>query len=550
MYRKFFDIEENPFSNTPDPRYIFMSQRHREALAHMGYGAEGDSGFVLLSGEVGTGKTTVCRYLAENLPDHIDLALCINPHVTGIELFDTMCRELGVTVSASIPGLADYTRALNTHLLEQYAKGRRAVLVIDEAQSLSFEVLEQVRMLTNLETTHNKLLQIILIGQPELKEVLAQPHLKQLSQRITARYHLTPMTRNETRGYVAHRVRIGGLRTGTFDRAAVDTIHDRANGIPRLINSIAERCLLGAYAKDVKIVTSSLAVKAADEVLGENQGSNPVKPTPSNWRSTVLASVLGILIAAVVLYTPQGQNLITKVTQSNLAQRVKTEIRGEVAIPTAAALIFQTTGGYVTSQGASLDAISNRWMGVVSADAAINSCLKAKRAGLACVKETGDWDLLRRLNRPAVLALTSPEGARRHISLLALDGDVASWQIAGQPHRTPIQDLSNYWDNTFTVLWQPPQDYERAIQRGMVGDDVVWLRELLDRALASDTSQSAYPAFYDDELLGKVNQFKQSHGLAANGLITPLTILLLDELAGSGNHPTLSGGSIADTGAQ
>lgn len=269
MFREYFGIKENPFSNTPDPNYLFMSDRHQEALAHLQYGVQGSSGFVLLTGEVGTGKTTLCRCLVERLPDHIDLALCLNPSLNEAELLATICDELGIDVSEARPdSLKDHMDALNSHLLDGHARGRRAVLIIDEAQNLGRPLLERVRLLTNLETSTTKLLQVILIGQPELRETLGRGDMRQLSQRITARYHLDPMSREETDNYIRHRLQVGGLDAGLIAPGALTEIYARSGGIPRLINAICERSLLGAYAGGKTSIDESLARTAAHEVLG------------------------------------------------------------------------------------------------------------------------------------------------------------------------------------------------------------------------------------------------------------------------------------------
>jgi len=301
MYHDFFGITENPFSNTPDSKYLFMSPRHKEALAHLIYGIEGGSGFVLLTGEVGTGKTTLCRYLSENLPENVEIALCINPRLSEIELLASICDDFGIKTENSVNTFKSLTDSINTYLLDLYGRGRRAVLIIDEAQNLRFEMLEQVRLLTNLETTHNKLLQIILIGQTELKEFLDQPRLRQLSQRITARYHLDPMDENDTKQYIAHRLQVGGLVPRIFSPAAVTEICKQSRGIPRLINSISDRCLLGAYAKGTQHVNRRLAQEAAREVLGGNT-SDGHRLTASVLSGLIVGLFTIVLLAANPVY--------------------------------------------------------------------------------------------------------------------------------------------------------------------------------------------------------------------------------------------------------
>src|SRR5919201_4070009 len=236
MYLGHFGLKEPPFSITPDPRYLYMTERHREALAHLLYGIGQGGGFVQLTGEVGTGKTTLCRCLLEQVPPEVDVALLFNPKLTSFELLAAVCDELRIPYPEGTTSLKVLVDALYRHLLDAHARGRRTVLIVDEAQDLSAEVLEQIRLLTNLETTREKLLQIILIGQPELITLLEREDLRQLAQRITARYHLEPFAADETRAYIRHRLQIAGRTRGLFTEAAMRTVHAASRGIPRLIN--------------------------------------------------------------------------------------------------------------------------------------------------------------------------------------------------------------------------------------------------------------------------------------------------------------------------
>ena len=272
MYVSFFGLQQAPFSIAPDPRYLFMSERHREALAHLLYGVGGGGGFVLLSGEIGAGKTTVCRCFLEQVPAGCQVAYIFNPKLTVTELLQSVCDEFRINVPAQPAGLATvktFIDLLNTHLLAAHAQGRQCVLVIDEAQNLSAEVLEQLRLLTNLETNERKLLQIILIGQPELRDMLAGAGLEPLAQRVIARYHLGPLTAPETAAYLAHRLAVAG-RSGAvpFDAAALRRIHQRSGGVPRRINLLADRALLGAYAEGRAQVGRRIIDRAAAEVFG------------------------------------------------------------------------------------------------------------------------------------------------------------------------------------------------------------------------------------------------------------------------------------------
>ena len=280
MYNQYFGLNENPFSIAPNPKFLFMSKRHKEALAHLLYGVSEGGGFVMLTGEVGTGKTTICRCLLEQIPKSCELAFVLNPKLSAIELLATICDELQIEYDKSMGSMKVLMDALSKYLIEKHQAGKRVVLMIDEAQNLSAEVLEQVRLLTNLETNTEKLLQIILIGQPELKTLLSQRVLRQLAQRVTARYHLEPLTEHDLDDYVSHRLAIAGQRNNPFTQDAIKYLHTVSGGIPRLVNSVCDRALLGAYVLNRKVIDAKIIRKAAKEVLGDQArelASNPSK---------------------------------------------------------------------------------------------------------------------------------------------------------------------------------------------------------------------------------------------------------------------------------
>ena len=268
MYIGHFGLTEPPFSITPDPRYLYMSEAHREALAHLLYGIGEGGGFVQLTGEVGTGKTTLCRCLLEQLPARVDVAFILNPKLTDVELLAAICDELRIPYPAGTTSRKVFVDALHHHLLDAHGRGHRTVLIIDEAQDLAPDVLEQIRLLTNLETTTQKLLQIILIGQPELIRILEREDLRQLAQRVTARYHLRPFAEPDTRAYIAHRLEVAGAKEKIVSDAAMRAVHRASRGIPRLINAICDRALLGAFSQDHRRVTAPTVRRAAGEVLG------------------------------------------------------------------------------------------------------------------------------------------------------------------------------------------------------------------------------------------------------------------------------------------
>ncbi len=297
MYASFFGLNEKPFSITPDPRYLFLSERHAEALAHLVYGVNEAGGFIQLTGEVGTGKTTVVRSLLAQAPKHAEIALILNPRMTPAEFLLAICEELGIQVEPRSEGsLKDLVDLLSFHLLKAHAEGRRVVLVVDEAQNLAPDVLEQVRLLTNLETETQKLLQIILIGQPELREVLDRTELRQLAQRITGRYHLDPLSGDETSAYVRHRLRVAGATQEVFSGGALREVRRLSGGVPRLINIICDRALLGAFTEDRHVVGASVVRRAAGEVFGKN-----IQPRWLPWAAGSAVGVLAVASAALLL---------------------------------------------------------------------------------------------------------------------------------------------------------------------------------------------------------------------------------------------------------
>ena len=302
MYLEFFGISDKPFQITPDTRFLYLTPRHRDGLAHLLYGADEAGGFILLTGEVGTGKTMLCRSVLEQMPEHVNVALILNPRQSSKELIASICDELNIPYRRSSTSLKYLVDRLNLYLLKQHAQGKRTVLVIDEAQNLRAEVLEQIRLLTNLEVATQKLLQIILIGQPELQAILARPELRQLTQRITARFHLTPLSKEETAAYIRHRLQIVGFRGELFSNGAVSIVHQLSGGVPRLVNNICERSMMGAYGENVHRIDKKLVRKAAGEVLQPAERFQPMQWVAGGaiaaGTAALLLSIWGLLPSA------------------------------------------------------------------------------------------------------------------------------------------------------------------------------------------------------------------------------------------------------------
>ncbi len=296
MYTSFFGLNEKPFTITPDPRYLFMSERHGEGLAHLVYGVTESGGFIQLTGEVGTGKTTLVRTLLGQIPAEVDIALILNPQLTAIEFLTAICEELKIALPEDKGSAKALVDALNHHLLDAHARGRRTILLIDEAQNLTEDVLEQLRLLTNLETAKQKLLQIILIAQPELREKLAQNNLRQLAQRVTGRYHLEPLSRDESDKYIDHRLKVAGALTEIFDPRARREVFRLSGGVPRVMNVICDRALLGAYSRETRTVNKRLVRRAANEVSGQ-----PLPPAFMKFAVPII-SVIGLMVLGAAMW--------------------------------------------------------------------------------------------------------------------------------------------------------------------------------------------------------------------------------------------------------
>lgn len=297
MYRSYFGFNEKPFSLTPNPRYLFLSRHHREAFAHLLYGIDSHYGFIALTGEVGTGKTTVLRTLLTQLnDDQYRTALVFNPPLSAIELLKNIASEFGIETGKDQS--SEIITSLNRFLLDENGTGKTVVLVIDEAQNLSPEVLEQIRLLSNLETSDDKLIQIILAGQPELEQLLQRPELRQLNQRIAIRYRLRPMKADEAENYLKHRMEVAGNINGvSFTKAAMRIIYLNSTGIPRTINILADRCLVIAYGNEKREVTAVMATKASYELadLPENY------VIPSKWLLYGLFLFIILMVLGIVL---------------------------------------------------------------------------------------------------------------------------------------------------------------------------------------------------------------------------------------------------------
>jgi general secretion pathway protein A len=545
MYTSFFGLSEKPFAITPDPRYLYLSERHAEALAHLLYGINESGGFIQLTGEVGTGKTTVVRTLLSRVPHHADVAVILNPRVTPVEFLLTICEELGLNLGeADRSSVKQMVDALNRRLLEAHAEGRRIIVLVDEAQNLSIDVLEQVRLLTNLETPTQKLLQIILIGQPELRELLDRTDLRQLAQRITGRYHLKPLSAEETKGYVRHRLRVAGAAEEIFTPAALAEVHRLSMGIPRVINVVCDRALLGAYTEETRKIAAGLVRRAAGEVYGRR-----FSPKWLGWFAGSLgaAALAAMLVGGWQIWHRQDSalSILKHTTQAAGAPAASLPPVLVPAAPVPAAppapatipvksLLEANSGN--TTDAAAFRHLLSLW-GTALADER-DPCGQAAKAGLACLDQRGSWAQVRTLNRPAILTLTDDKGLRHRVVLSGLDDRFATLDLGDHNERVSLEDLSSDWFGEFTVIWKPKTARTRQLSLGMHGEEVRWLRRSLN-ALRGGASDPEHADIYDEELAIAVQNFQREHRLNVDGIAGVQTQVVLDTVLAEPGSPVL-----------
>ncbi|MBT9511481.1 MAG: AAA family ATPase [Acidovorax sp.] len=588
MYAPFFGLQHPPFSIAPDPRYLFMSERHREALAHLLYGLDAGGGFVLLTGEVGAGKTTVCRCFLEQIPAHCNVAYIFNPKLTVGELLRSICDEFGVPHKPTVPGVEtvkDYIDPLNASLLAAHGAGRNTVLIIDEAQNLSADVLEQLRLLTNLETSERKLLQIILIGQPELRAMVASPSLEQLAQRVIARFHLDALSPQETQQYIAHRLAVAGLNgPQPFSPRAIRRVHVLSRGVPRRINLLCDRALLGAYAAGGREVSASIVHRAAREVFdapataAAAAARSRAHGTLPRWAVAGLGVVAGAALVAAggwalgawPLQPPRGgvpvpmgadapQPPASAAVVAGAGARRTTPAAAPasaasapaavaaLAAPATAALpdLQQFLAALPASDAPAWQALASSW-GASVADG-VDACAALPRDGLRCYRNRrAGLNLLRQIDRPVLLTLfPSDEGdVAVSVMLRGLDADTATLEGAGHTLRVPVAELAQVWRGDIATLWRTPPGMP---DKGDIADTsagAAWLDKQLATPAAGGAAGSgvggrpATPAVRQS----RIQRFQLAQGVTPDGRAGPLTLMLLNRVNGV-SEPRLRTGS-------
>lgn len=572
MYNNHFHFEREPFSIAPDPRFLYLSEVHREAFAHLMYGFA-NGGFVLITGEVGTGKTTLLRNLIGQTPPDLDVAFILNPRLTVKELLETICDELGVNHSSGTPQtVKQYIDLLNKHLLRSHSEGRSTVMIIDEAQNLTPAVLEQIRLLTNLETDERKLLRIILLGQPELGKLLERVELRQLAQRITARYHLASLGREDCTAYVMHRLTTAGGNPHIFERRALRKLYRISKGIPRVINVLADRALLGAYVEGKQNVGPSIVKRAAYEVLGRHQrypkwlaasvvSVSAVSMVWAYFSNTALESETRLAVAQndAVAQNEASDHMPDRVSEPQISDRggiVPVQIPQQPAVEPTDELPDNERLGYAdavsrslpelpetirigrppegsySSQRKAYAAVFERWGAQYIPDANSIPCDFAPSVGLQCLSLHGSWSEISQLNLPVILELWDSEAVPYFaaVTATATDGRSFQFNLGDEVYRITPNDLRDIWFGKYVVLWKMPPDYHGSLRNGDDHPSVGWLRGQLTGLVDSQLT-SATPNHFDDSLHDAVLTFQRAEGLLADGIVGPATwIRLTDRL--------------------
>ncbi len=564
MYAPFFGLKQKPFSIAPDPRYLFMSERHREALAHLLYGVQGGGGFVLLTGEIGAGKTTVCRCFLEQIPTRCNVAYIFNPKLTVLELLTTVCHEFGVQVPAlTAAGTAstvkDHVDALNQYLLRTHAVGQNNLLIIDEAQNLSADVLEQLRLLTNLETNERKLLQIVLIGQPELREILARPELEQLAQRVIARFHLEALSAKESAQYISHRLAVAGHKgTLPFDNASLARIHELTRGVPRRINLLCDRALLGGYASGKARIDRAIIDKAALEVFGP-QGAG--KRSTARWWPLALG--VGVLAGAAAMAAVQWGGGHAAPSAGPVAAKGSAKPASTASAPGASGAA-STAAAFAFPTAASAAAATPRLRTIEDLEALLARAPREERDALRQLApawgfEPGDGDpcaaaadhdigcfrthggglaMLRLLARPSVLTLRDGQDRPVYVVLAGLGRDDATLLVGKQPLEVPLALLTTSWRGDFSTLWRIPPGYTKPLSEGATGPLVDALGAQLAAQQGAPAPAPQHP--FDGALKLRVSAFQMAQGLTPDGLAGPTTLMQINRANGVA-EPWLAG---------
>ena len=566
---EYFGLDCEPFSIAADPRFIYMSPEHRQALAHLKYGFRRGAGFILLTGEIGAGKSTVCRLFLRQLPANVDVANVVNPRLSAPALLTRVCEDLRVELPARTVDLID---AIHGHLLLADAQGRRSLIVVDEAQALAPDVLEQLRLLSNLDSSGGKL-QVFLIGQPELRNALQTTLLEPLAQRVVARFHLAAMPERETVRYIAHRLSVAGLvGPEPFEPDAIFAIHRLCKGVPRRINVLCDRAMHLAQSCGSRTITRDMVEVAAVESFGTPltatpapeatpaASAAPVSAQEAERRWPVLAAVAaGALLVGGYIGTQHGrapaaarevpadakvapaaapasasvEAMAAPLAENTVPPDSTTTAVGSTAgmpAPAPAPAPAPPTILASTDEAEAWRALAKSWDITLPA---VRPCAAAVRLGLRCYHGVVGLDLLRHLDRPGFLRLVNPDGSSAFAQVTAISGDEVTFALGDIRQNVPLTRLGLQWHGEFSTLWRPPPGYRPEGS----GDDAQaltrWLEGRLDLFGVADGSTPTVSQSADAAVAARLSAFQLAHGLQPDGRLGPLTVMQINHAGGT-----------------
>jgi len=543
IYLQHFGLKREPFSIVPDPGFLYPSNQHRQAVAHLKYGLDREGGFILLTGEVGTGKTTLTRTMLKRMPAHIRVAYVLNSKLNVSDLLASICDELGIELPTDSPesrGLSfSKTRidALNQNLLQAHAEGQKTLIVIEEAQNLSADVLETLRLLSNLETNTHKLLHILLVGQPELLDTLAQKELRQLNQRVVSRFHLLPLEKGDVANYVNHRLHRAGAKGSLFNNACISVLFRLTGGVPRLINLVCQHSLLATYSTGSKVVSPKLVKEAAVEILGSRN------TVDDNKKSFIILTVLLVLVA-VLMISLANQTKVT--SEPSVDMEPSTDKQSPVAIKPSANVEPSINEIIAIDVPASpFSSLLKIWSvdsGAIYSEEefsaqATDNRLRAEKITAAKISD------LERINRPGIVWIKqSFDSSQRGLKSYLLTGlDKTAVRLQGTDGSTvvPLENFLTGWSGRYLYLWQPVQSFNTLTAGDRNAPAVSWLQDQL--AIIDHNSERIITGGrYTAAIAQKVASFQSQQALTADGVVGRETVMRLNQLANP-QHPRLLG---------
>jgi general secretion pathway protein A len=559
IYLQHFALEQEPFSIVPDPGFLYPSHQHRQAVAHLKYGLDREGGFILLTGEVGTGKTTLTRTMLQRIPAHVRVAYVLNSKLNETDLLASICDELEISLSKAVD--LSFSKicidALNHNLLESHAEGKKTLIVIEEAQNLSDEVLETLRLLSNLETNTHKLLHILLVGQPELVEILGKQNLRQLNQRVVSRFHLLPLDKAEVSNYINHRLHHAGASGALFDAKCINIIYRLTKGVPRLINLICHQALLAAYSLGLKSISASLVRDAASEIL------EGLETSPSNGKRILILLLIGFLVAATfavtVLKHPFSDRINSYFPKSEIENSTKYATLGDVPGPIQSAPnnnIEQLNPPQIDAEGnpdtflvtsdikevkvpKPFDSLLELW-GLRSSEiytfdefsaVALDSGLRVERIG------DGTINNLVTIDRPGLALIKTDVGISRSRLVIGIEEGIVSLMVNGEVQNFDYETFTNLWSGSFVYLWRPPPAFEILQVDDVNQAAIIWLQDKLSLVNVNE-NRLITGGRYTAEVQAQIMQFQNQQNILSDGIVGRQTLMRLNQITDQ-NIPTL-----------